>query len=299
MADPFGGLFEAGAGLVGNILNQNTEATNAAQQQAILQQMLAKYKDIPLPVLQQIAAQQVNSQAAQAGSDPALEAQQYAGQGQLQNIIDNGGMTLADKANAQQAQNLAGQKANATRQGLLNMLSRQGVSPSATSAALQLGAAKTQQDQDSNAGLQQAASAQQRAYQAVLDRQKNAAAMQNQQFSQAFQKGQAADAIAKYNADARTSAARYGNTLGQQNYDNQMGQAGAENGVLTQQMGQNNNYTNQQTASTAAAAAAGGKTLGSIADMASGGADGAGAGAGGAGSYGQFASAPTQFDEEG
>lgn len=220
-ADPISGVIDAGVGGFGSLISLLTSATdrdNAAE----AMQRAAQAWNIPLPVLQQMVAQQLPpSQQAQVFADPNLQGDQSAALGELQNLSDSGGMTLTDKVNNDQLQQQAAQKAQALRQSIVNVLSRQGVQPGGVSAALQLGAARDQQAAGANAAAQTAADARKRATEAVLQKGQLAGQMRTQGVQEASARATAADQIAKYNADATQKAQQYNLGIPQQQFENQ------------------------------------------------------------------------------
>jgi hypothetical protein len=189
-------------------------------------QNAANAYNIPLPQLQQMVAQVVpNSAAGQVYSDPNLGAAQTQSIGELGNIADQGGLTLTDKANFDTAQRQAAQGAMAQRQAIQNLLNRTGGGNSGVSAALQLGAQRGQQESSALAGQQEAASAQQRALQAVLQRGQLAGQVRAQGVNEATNRARAIDQMNQYNAQARQGAQQYNLGLPQQQYQNQLARA--------------------------------------------------------------------------
>lgn len=247
-ADPISGVIDAGVGGFGSLISLLTSATdrdNAAE----AMQRAAQAWNIPLPVLQQMVAQQLPpSQQAQVFADPNLQGDQSAALGELQNLSDSGGMTLTDKVNNDQLQQQAAQKAQAQRQSIVNVLSRQGVQSGGVSAALQLGAARDQQAAEANAAAQTAADARKRATEAVLQRGQLAGQMRTQGTQEASARATAADQIAKYNADATQKAQAYNLSLPQQQFENQTQRAAgiAGTGQSQAQFDTNNANRTQQ-----------------------------------------------------
>jgi hypothetical protein len=222
-ADPLSAGMDVGGSLLGGIIGliQAQQARQAAND--AIARSVQGYGDIPLPVLQQMQAQQLGPSAQQnVYADPALVQDQQEGISSLGRIADSGGMTLEDRANNEALQRDAAQRAMAQRRSILSMLSRSGVNPGATSVAMQLGAARDQAETAANAGLQTAGNAQRRALQAIMQRSQLAGTQRNQGFNEASDRARAADIISQYNANARTKTNQYNAALPQQNFENAM-----------------------------------------------------------------------------
>jgi len=192
--------------------------------------------NIPLPVLQQMVAEQLGPSAmADVHADPALAAAQTDALAQFKDISDSGGMTLEDRVNNEMLQRDAAQRAQAQRQSIVNVLARSGQAPGGVSAALQLGAARDQQEAGALAGAKTAGDARRRAIEAVLQRGKMAGDVRQQGFSEATQRASAADRIAQYNAGAKERAQRYNLGIPQQQFQNRTtlaaGRAGGQTNI--------------------------------------------------------------------
>lgn len=257
------------------------------------------YKDIQTPdtvdlevQLQQLVQQGVltpeDAQAALAGPsalsgislDPKLkDAQMQALQG-LQDISDNGGMTLTDQANLRKIQSEQDAAARGSREAILQNAQTRGLGGSGLELMSQM---QNQQDSATRAsqrGTDIAAQAQDRALQALIQGGTTAGNIENQDFNQKATVAGAQDAISKFNAqnqqqtnlfntqsrnDAQASnlAAKqgvsdanantnnqqqmYNKNLIQQNYDNKLKKAAGQSGIASQ------NAANQGAASQAQA----------------------------------------------
>jgi hypothetical protein len=237
--DPISAGVSAGGGLLGTILGQIFSAGDRYQAQEAMRRAADAY-NIPLPVLQQMVAEQLPKSAeASVYADPNLAGAQTDSLGALKNISDSGGMTLEDKVNFGQSQREAAQGAMAQRKSIQNVLARSGA-PSGVSAALQLGAARPAQEASALAGEKMSADAQRRAMQAVLQRGQMAGQQRQQGFNEASQRARATDLINQYNANARTQAQRYNLGLPGQQYQNELNRAA---GVAGTQRAASDYYT--------------------------------------------------------
>ena len=190
--------------------------------------------NIPLPVLQQMYAEQLGPSAMEGvHSDPALAGAQTDSLAQLKDISDSGGMTTEDRVNNEMLQRDAAQRAQAQRQSIVNVIGRSGQAAGPVSAALQLGAARDQQEAGALAGAKTAGDARRRAIEAVLQRGKMAGDVRSQGFNEAAQRASAADRIAQYNAAAKERAQRYNLGIPQQQFQNQTSLAAGRAGGQT------------------------------------------------------------------
>lgn len=263
-ADPVSGIAEASGGLIGSLVGLFTSQGDRDRAADAMQRAADAY-NIPLPVLQQMVAEQLPpSQQASVYADPGLQSTQSGALGELQNISDSGGMTQTDQVNNEMLQRDAAQRAQQQRQSIVNTLSRQGVQPGGVSAALQLGATQGQQEAGALAGAKTSADARRRATEAVLQKGQLAGQMRTQGFGEANSRAQAADQVAQYNAKAKERAQNYNLGLPQQQYTNQIQRAqgvasanGAQANFSTQNANRNQGYWSD-IGSGAGAAAAGG-----------------------------------------
>jgi hypothetical protein len=230
--DPISGIAGAGLSLIGTIAGQVAAANDRASAAAAMQRASEAY-NIPLPVLQQMVAEQLGPSAQESVyADPNLQAAQSDSLGGLQRISDSGGMTTEDRVNDEMMQRDAAQRAMAQRKSIVNTLARSGVNPGGASVAMQLGAARDQQEAGALAGAQTAADARRRAMQAVLQRGQMAGQMRSQGFNEASSRASATDKVREYNNRVVNQARMYNLGLPQQNFQNQMnraaGMAGAQ-----------------------------------------------------------------------
>ena len=137
------------------------------------------------------------------GADPELVRAQQASLGALQNIARQGGLDLQSRARLAEAQGQIGQQARGQREALLAQQQRQGTLGSGQGLAAQLMAQQGAADQASRAGLQAAASADERALQALMQSGQMAGDMRGQKFSEDERRAQAMDRINRFNTQHR------------------------------------------------------------------------------------------------
>jgi hypothetical protein len=153
--------------------------------------------------------------------DPQYKAEQLAQLEALKELRDNGGMNMQDRANLAMIQDEQNAQARGARDATMQRLQATGRGGSGMSLLAQLDADQNAQNQAHLGGLNVAAQAQNRALAAGNSAAGLAGGMQNQEFSQAAAKAQAADAIAKMNAQNLTGMSQWnagqGNQMGQFN----------------------------------------------------------------------------------
>ena len=137
------------------------------------------------------------------GANPELVRAQQASLGALQNIARQGGLDIQSRARLSEAQNQIAQQSRGQREALLAQQQRQGTLGSGQGLAAQLMAQQGAADQASRAGLQTAATADQRALEALMQSGRMAGDMRTQQFSEDERRAQAMDRINKFNTQHR------------------------------------------------------------------------------------------------
>ena len=212
----------AGAGIVSNIIGgiagsqagagdraAGTNAVNQAYQQLAavgLPPNMAKpiiyqqfqQKGILTPELEQTINQHPSLAATATGSDQANKAQMQA----LQILQQTGqtGMTPQSQAALNQIRQQVSADTNAKQQAIQQQFAARGEGGSGAQLIGQLQAAQSGANQESTAGDQVGAMASQNALQAIGQAGTLGGQIQNQQFGEQFQKGQAQDVINQFNA---------------------------------------------------------------------------------------------------
>lgn len=183
--------------------------------------------------------------------DPAALASYTNASQSLGNIVNSGGMTLADKANQAEANQKLAQQNGATLGNIRNDLQARGALNSGAGLAMQLQAQQQGSQQAANSAQQTAAAAQARSYQAIQSQAQLASQRENQQWQQQAQVAQARDLISQHNAGAANAATSYNNQLQQQGFQDNLanlnGQgklAAGQAGIYTGQGAQNNQFAN-------------------------------------------------------
>lgn len=159
--------------------------------------------------------------------DPALRQKQEASLAALDDIAANGGLTAKDKANLARIQSETATADKGRRDAILQNMGARGMGGSSMELLAQLQSNQAATDRASQAGLDVAGSAEQRALDAIMQSGQLAGNLRNQDYQQEAQKAEARDAIARFNAQNRNQLNQYNtgvqNQANQYNATNQMG----------------------------------------------------------------------------
>lgn len=211
-------ILQAGGGIAG----QAASAGDREQQRRILEKAMAEWGAIQAPELKDDTAEQLGPSALEGiQEDPRLREAQLASLGTLDDMIKGGGYTLEDRAalnriNAQQAR-----RENAGRAQIANDFAARGQLGSGAQLAMSLQNQQDSANRAADAGLDQAAQAQRRYFDAVMARSKAAGDMSDRDYQREASKARARDLIQQHNAAARMDTRRYNNTLASQRFANQ------------------------------------------------------------------------------
>jgi hypothetical protein len=211
---------------------------NAATQKAYaaiiqnLKDRFGDYEKLGPAGYKDITAQQLGPSAL-AGIQPDAQARGDEQQAiaQLGDISNRGGLDLADMNALNQIQQNLGRNNAARQNSLSNQFAARGQLGSGAQLAMELAGNQNAAMNANQAGESQAAQAQQRAMQAILQKAQASRTMGNDDYQRKAKAAEAADAIAKYNAGARTGASQYNNTIAGQNFDDSMKKLQGESGL--------------------------------------------------------------------
>jgi len=271
-----GGPWGAAIGGVGGyLLGKDDESSS------IYDEMLKKAQEIPLPILKEYYPELYNSvvsmnpeletavnlgpsEMAGISTDPALRQAQLGALSKLQEIGSAGGRDAQFLSDAARLENEVNTNLQGQQGAIMQNMAAKGMSGGGSELVARNMAAQQAANRQSQQAVDLNAQAQQRALQALMQSGQLGGQMQQQDFSQAAQKAQAADAISKFNAQnqqdvisnnvasknnaqqwnaqnqqsaanqntqARNQAQQYNLNLDQQQYDNQMKKLGLYNGV--------------------------------------------------------------------
>lgn len=262
-------------GAAGYLMGKDDES------QSMYDQMLQQAQSIPLPVLKEYYPElyqsvvQMNPELETAvnlgpsdmqgiSTDPALRQAQLNALNKLQGISDAGGRDATFLSDAAKLESNVNTNLQGQQGAIMQNMATRGLSGGSSEMVARNIAAQGAANTHAQSALELNAQAQQRALAALSQSGTMAGQMQAQDFSQAAQKAQAADAINKFNAanqqtvmsnnvNSKNSAQqlnasntqnaanqnvglsneaqKYNATLDQQNYDNEMKKLGLYNGA--------------------------------------------------------------------
>jgi hypothetical protein len=200
------------------------KASQLSQQQLdMLGKQYADMQGIKLPDLQKQTADQLGPSAE--GSmqlDEGLRGKQLSALGEIQNLIDSGGLDLTDKGNLEEAMNSAINQQRRARAGVASDAAERGQMNSGNRLLMDMNAAQAGHNDARKSGLEVAGMAQRRRLQAIQDSSNMAAAMRNEDWNQKSAVAHAKDLRDERNAAAREKAQYYNAGLPQQNFNNAM-----------------------------------------------------------------------------
>lgn len=141
--------------------------------------------------------------------DPRLKDQQMATMSALDDIINSGGMTLSDRAAMNEIQGQVGAEDRGRREAIKQNMAMRGMGGSGMELLQMLDSGQAATDRSSQAGMDTAAMAQQRALDAILAQGSMAGNIRGQDFGEQSQIAQAQDAINQFNASNQNAMNQY------------------------------------------------------------------------------------------
>lgn len=251
-------LIGAAVSALGGALGQAFANAGRSEQERLLQSAMDEFGNIDPAKLEAVVTEQLgpSAVATKTNTDPRLTGYQMEGLGGLTEVIDNGGLDPMAQADLNRSMSRASRTAGANINRIQENLDSRGAGNSAAGAVLQATAAQDANQQAHDSGLDAASGAWARRMQALNSRTQQAGQMREQEFGEKARRAEAEDSISRYNADARTSGARYRNQMQQQRWDNDFRTAQAKANAATgkaQQEGVNADRTADMAAGIGAA----------------------------------------------
>lgn len=252
-------------GLIGNLASSGDRQKAIDANQQALQQWLSI--NVPDPEQQKLylqqyvqtgklapeleqAIQQSQSQMNNVQMDPAYKSAQLRALQSLQNLGENGGMTLADVAQNQKNLNDVNSQARGQNQALMSRFQQQGLGGSGLELANQLQNQQNATNNLANMTLGTQAQAQQRALQAIMGAGDLGGSLRSQDFGEQARIAQAQDAINQFNTRNLQSVqqrnADRANAAQQYNLELQQGLANRNTDLSNQQQYYNKNLAQRQ-----------------------------------------------------
>lgn len=226
-------LIASAVSAIGGVVGQGIANMGRAEQERLLAASMDEMGKVDLPKLEALAAEQLGPSAmASVKTDPRLTGAQYSDLGQYRDIVNAGGLDLSAQADLNRATSRASRTAGGNINRIQEGLDARGAGNSAAGALLKAQAAQAENQQAHDSGLDAAAAAWQRRMDALGKHTQLAGGMRQQEFGEKARAAEAADAIARQNADYRTAAGRYRNQIAQQQYDNTYGKARDKASIL-------------------------------------------------------------------
>lgn len=145
--------------------------------------------------------QDIESQFGGISTDPRFAQAQYQSLGGLDELIAGGGQTAADKLAYQQATNDAASQASREQGNITRDMAERGLGGSGQEMAMRLASSQGAANRGADAAQTQAATAQQRALDAMIQRGELAGNMQGADFDRQAKIAEATDRIRQWNRD--------------------------------------------------------------------------------------------------
>lgn len=214
------------------MLGEQKAGAQTAQQQAMLQQIYDELRNIPLPELERIVAEQLGPSAMEdVRSDPMQRQQQLEVMDELRNIFEGGGFNVEDRAAMSEAMNRANVQGGAQRRALASDFAQRGQLGSGARLALGNMDAQGAANRSSQMAQDIAARGEVRRRGALDKYGEMAGDVRRADFGEASARAGAADAASRWNASAREKAGYYNAGLPQQQFGNRVTRATGQQGA--------------------------------------------------------------------
>lgn len=233
--DPFSiALMAGGAGtqVLGGLVGFLVENGREKEAKEIMARARQNYDNLSVPKLQEIAAEVLGpTELAQIQTNPAYRAAQDDALNKLLEMEEGGGFNLEDRAALNRIQNQIARQEQAQRQQITEQMNARGVAGSGAELAMQLGNAQAAADRAQQSGLDVAAQAQRRYFDAIRGRADLAGQLRSQDWGEQSEVARAQDEINRFNWGRRFDVQQYNNNLRQQQYQNQVARADRQYGM--------------------------------------------------------------------
>jgi YD repeat-containing protein len=217
--------------IAGNAAGQIASSMDKDEAMRLIKASVDEYGKINVPKLQQLFLQQNGPSAFEKiHDDPQYRAQQAAADAQLNDVINSGGLTLADKAALNRIRNRTSRTASAGRHAIEQGMAARGTLDSGSQLAMELAGNQDAAQAAAEAGEQTAGAAQARLFAAIRERASQAGQGLDRSYRQQADAARAKDAIAAGNTAIANVGKMYNANLPQQDFNNQMALAGAKVG---------------------------------------------------------------------
>lgn len=210
----------------GAVLSYLTGEGKTREAEAVINAARDEYGRIQPEKLEEAAISVLGpTEMAKIQADPKFKAAQEQGLAQMEEMQAGGGFNNEDRANLNRIRNETARR-NTSRNALLREeMQARGIGGSGAELAMRQADNQAAAERESQAGLDTAAQAQKRYFDAIRERTRMAGDMRAQDFGEQAAKAQAQDRINQYNQAFQFDQARYNNDIRQKNYANQVGAA--------------------------------------------------------------------------
>jgi hypothetical protein len=208
------------------------QSQDNAQVMALIQKAMDEYGNISLPDLKNLVLQSIPpTELAKIRANPQYKAEQAAADAQLNEVINSGGLTLADQAALNNIRTKSARAEGANRNAIAEGMASRGTLDSGAQLASELAGAQAGESNQAQADATTAGQAQMRALQAISQRGQNATNNLNTDWQEQAAIAAAQDAINRGNTSIANTASEYNAQLPQKNFENQLQLAGAKSGA--------------------------------------------------------------------
>lgn len=215
--------------VAGQAAGQAASQMDRDQVMALIKSVSDNYGKIDVPKLQSLILQQQGpTKLAGIKDDPAYRAQQQSADAQLNDVINSGGLTVADTAALNSIRAKTSRSESAGRHAIEGNMAARGTLDSGSQLAMELANNQNAAQNENQAGENTAAQGQARLFQAIQQRSAAAGAGLDRSYNQQANAARAADAINAGNTAIANTAAKYNAGLPQQDFNNKMSLAGAK-----------------------------------------------------------------------
>ena len=226
--DWVGPVVQAGVSLLGQ---GKADGLNA-QQADLLRQIYEELRNVPLPELERVTAEQLGPTAMEGvRSDPEQRGQQLEVMEELRNIFENGGFNIEDRAAMNEMLNRSNVAGSAQRRGLEADFQQRGQLGAGAQLALGNMNAQGTANRANTSALAIGAEGAKRRSAAMRDYADLAGDIRRGDFGEASARAGAKDTADRWNASAREKAGQYNAGLAQQQFNNRVTRAGGAAGA--------------------------------------------------------------------
>jgi hypothetical protein len=214
-------IIAAVAPAVASVIGYLVEQGKVDEANAIINKAQNDYNALDAPALQKATFDILGkTELSKIVADPKFKEAQDQTLSRLKQISDGGGLTAEDRAQLSTIHNQTARQASNRQSQIVEDMNARGVGGSGAELAMRQANAQDEANRANQGGLDVAAGAQKRAYQAMMDRGQMATAMRGQDWNEKAQTASAQDAINKFNKQFELDQQKYNNGIDQQRFTN-------------------------------------------------------------------------------